>query len=314
MIAVSVIGVVIIALIVLLVSGGGGGGSTTGTTTSASTHGHKSSTGHHAPATSTHHAASTAPVALSLRATAVVYVCLLGENGRKLIPGIELQPGETTPTYHAKRFVITLGNSSVTMFVDGTPRTVAPSSQAIGYSITKALGRKSLVAGPAADVQVSARPSVDGPPRAGHRRDRHRGADRQGQRSQRTMARRAPTRARRRAGLHDRRRRSPRGHAHGARVHGRARHRADPHQRRPRTDRRRPHGGGRRRLPGPRDGARRGPVRADRTDRAPADETLAQHRPRGDRRGQSQAGDDPARRDRARAGRDGARTGGAGER
>jgi cytoskeleton protein RodZ len=155
MIAVSVIGVVIIALIVLLVSGGGGGGSTTGTTKSASTRSHKSGTGRHAQSTATHHAASSSSsssssssfVALSLRPTAVVYVCLLGDNGRKLIPGIELQPGETTPTYHARRFEITLGNSSVTMFVDGTPRTVAPSSQAIGYSITKALGRKSLAPG-----------------------------------------------------------------------------------------------------------------------------------------------------------------------
>jgi hypothetical protein len=147
MIAVSVIGVVIIALIVLLVTGGGGGGSTTGTTTNAATHAHKSVTGHHAQAPSTHHAASTALVALSLRPTAIVYVCLLGENGSKLIPGIELQPGENTPTYHAKRFEITLGNSSVTMFVDGIPRRVAPSSQAIGYSITKAFGRKSLAPG-----------------------------------------------------------------------------------------------------------------------------------------------------------------------
>jgi cytoskeleton protein RodZ len=86
-------------------------------------------------------------VALSLRPSAPVYVCLIGDKGRKVIPGTELQPGSSTPTYHAKRFVITLGNSSVTMFVDGTRRTVAPSSQAIGYSITKAAGRTRLHAG-----------------------------------------------------------------------------------------------------------------------------------------------------------------------
>jgi cytoskeleton protein RodZ len=147
MIIVSVIGVVIIALIVLLVSGGGGGGSTTGKTTSASTHRHKSGAARHTQSTATHHAASSSIVALSLRPTAVVYVCLLGDDGHKLIPGIELQPGETTPTYHARRFEITLGNSSVKMFVDGIPRTVAPSSQAIGYSITKALGRRPLAPG-----------------------------------------------------------------------------------------------------------------------------------------------------------------------
>ena len=46
---------------------------------------------------------------------------------------------------------------------------------------------------------------------------------------------------------------------------------------------------------------------ADRRDRRAADETLAQHRPRGGRGGQPQAGDDPRRRRGARAGRDRAR-------
>ena len=55
------------------------------------------------------------------------------------------------------------------------------------------------------------------------------------------------------------------------------------HQRRPRADRRRSHGRGRRRLPGPGDGARRGALGADRGDRRAADETLAEHRPGGGR-------------------------------
>ena len=86
-------------------------------------------------------------MALSLKATGAVYVCLIGDDGRKLISGVDLQSGESTPTFHARRFEITLGNSSVTMIVDGTPRTVAPSSQAIGYSITKAYGRRPLTTG-----------------------------------------------------------------------------------------------------------------------------------------------------------------------
>ena len=77
----------------------------------------------------------------------MVYVCLIGDKGRKVIAGVELKPGETTPTYHARHFEITLGNSSVTMLVDGRERTVPPSSQAIGYSITKARGRKTLAPG-----------------------------------------------------------------------------------------------------------------------------------------------------------------------
>ncbi len=76
-----------------------------------------------------------------------MYVCLIGDNGRKLIPGLELQPGQTTATYHARRFEVTLGNSGVTMVIDGRPRTVPPSSEAIGYSITKTRGRHPLPAG-----------------------------------------------------------------------------------------------------------------------------------------------------------------------
>jgi Helix-turn-helix domain len=92
-------------------------------------------------------AATPAVVALSLRPLSTVYVCLIGDGGRKLIPGVELQPGAATPTYHARRFEITLGNNSVTMVIDGKPRSVPPSNEAIGYSITKASGRRLLRSG-----------------------------------------------------------------------------------------------------------------------------------------------------------------------
>ncbi len=150
MVVVGIVAVVIVLLIVGLVSGGGSGGGTHTTSTSASVpakHAARHPAATHA--TTIHHATATAStfVALSLRPTSAVYVCLIGDFGRKLIPGAELQPGATTPTFHAKRFEITLGNASVTMFVDGRARTVPPSSQAIGYSITKGGGRKPLPAG-----------------------------------------------------------------------------------------------------------------------------------------------------------------------
>jgi len=75
------------------------------------------------------HVSPDALVALALKPTGAVYVCLIGDDGRKLIPGLNLLAGEKTPTYHAKRFELTLGNSSVTMIVDGIGRTVAPSSE-----------------------------------------------------------------------------------------------------------------------------------------------------------------------------------------
>jgi cytoskeleton protein RodZ len=146
MATVGAIGVVIVALIVLLVTGGKSSNNSTGTSSTVAPHSAAPHAKRHTGAARHHAVSPSAVVALLLKPTGPVYVCLIGDGGRKLIPGIDLQPGESTPTYHAKRFEITLGNSSVTMYVDGIPRTVAPSSQAIGYSITKAYGRRPLTA------------------------------------------------------------------------------------------------------------------------------------------------------------------------
>lgn len=144
MLAVGAIVVVIIALVVLLISGGGSS-KKAGTSSASARTGAPATTHHARRSTTTTHSASTASVvSLSLRPSAPVYVCLIGDGGRRLIAGATLRAGETTSTYRAKHFVITLGNSSVTMYIDGKARTVAPSSQPIGYSITKARGRQPL--------------------------------------------------------------------------------------------------------------------------------------------------------------------------
>lgn len=142
---VALVGVVIVLLIVGLLSGGGGGKGNTGTSTHTRTrsgHAGKSTT------TTTRHAGSHAgeTVSVSLRATGAVYVCLLGEGNRKLVAGQTLEEGQRTPTFHARRFELTLGNNAVVLTIDGTPRAVPASSGAIGYSITKA-GRRSLAPG-----------------------------------------------------------------------------------------------------------------------------------------------------------------------
>jgi len=54
--------------------------------------------------------------------------------------------GEGTRTFSAHRFEITLGNSSATLFIDGHERTVTPSSEPIGYAITRGRGRQRLTA------------------------------------------------------------------------------------------------------------------------------------------------------------------------
>jgi cytoskeleton protein RodZ len=146
----AIVGVVVllIALLVVgLLSGGGGGGGSSKSTATRTPTVKKATRARKHPGGSSTTRSRGSLVALSLRPSARVYVCLIGDNGRKVIAGAELQPGASTPTYHARRFLITLGNSSVTMFVDGRARTVAASSQAIGYAITKADGRRRLSAG-----------------------------------------------------------------------------------------------------------------------------------------------------------------------
>jgi cytoskeleton protein RodZ len=145
MVVVGVVGLLIVLLVVGLLTGGGGSSKHTESTASAP-RGQKTHT-HGGSASATAGATRTSIVTLSLRPSAPVYVCLLGDNGRKLIPGVELRPGAHPVTYHAKRFTINLGNNAVTMIVDGQPRTVPSSSAPIGYSITKASGRKRLAAG-----------------------------------------------------------------------------------------------------------------------------------------------------------------------
>jgi cytoskeletal protein RodZ len=145
--AVGAIGLLIVILVVLLVTGGGGGKHTKSTSTLATgTSGHLVKRNAGATISGSHRSSTSSLLSLSLQTTEPVSVCLLGDGGHKLIPGLTLPAGDTTPTYHAKHFTITLGNSSVTLTLDGSTRTVAPSSEPIGYSITKAKGRQTLSA------------------------------------------------------------------------------------------------------------------------------------------------------------------------
>jgi cytoskeleton protein RodZ len=144
----AIVGVVVlvIALLIYGLASGGGGSSSKSTAGRSPAGSSKKQPAKHSSdhGSSTAHHATSSIVALSLRPSAPVYVCLIGDDGRKVISGEELQPGKKTSTFHARRFEITLGNSSVTMYVDGHAHSVPASSQAIGYSITRANGRKRL--------------------------------------------------------------------------------------------------------------------------------------------------------------------------
>jgi cytoskeleton protein RodZ len=142
---VGVVLVVIVLLIVGLVANGGGSSKSPAAQSAARKSPKKRPARHGGARAGAAHGSLPSLVALSLRPTGTVYVCLIGDGGRKLIAGEELHAGHSTPTYHARHFTITLGNSEVKMFVDGHARVVPASSQAIGYSIAQS-GRRTRLA------------------------------------------------------------------------------------------------------------------------------------------------------------------------
>ena len=72
-------------------------------------------------------------VRLELRPTGTVYVCLVDGAGRKLIPGQIFNSGQTIPVQTAPKLLVTLGNNSVQMKVNGAAVNVPASSSSIGY-------------------------------------------------------------------------------------------------------------------------------------------------------------------------------------
>jgi helix-turn-helix protein len=72
-------------------------------------------------------------VTLQLVPTGRVYVCLVDGTGKALIPGVIFAPGQTVPTERASKLLLTLGNASVKLKVNGKPMSVAASTSSIGY-------------------------------------------------------------------------------------------------------------------------------------------------------------------------------------
>ncbi|MDQ6841330.1 MAG: helix-turn-helix domain-containing protein [Actinomycetota bacterium] len=72
-------------------------------------------------------------VTLQLVPTGAVYVCLVNGKGTQLIPGRIFNSGQPIPTETARKLLLTLGNNSVQMKVDGKPVSVGSSASSIGY-------------------------------------------------------------------------------------------------------------------------------------------------------------------------------------
>jgi hypothetical protein len=125
----AVLLLVVAALYVVGSLGGGGKSKSTTPPTAARTPPRH----HRAPHRRTPAPPSRHAVTLQLVPTGRVYVCLVSGTGKKLIPGVIYAPGQTIPVQKAAKLLLTLGNASVNMKVNGKNVNVSPSSSSIGY-------------------------------------------------------------------------------------------------------------------------------------------------------------------------------------
>jgi cytoskeletal protein RodZ len=91
---------------------------------------------HHATPVHTSTVATPTKVTLQLVPTSTVYVCLVNGAGAKLINERTFSAGEQVPTETAPTMLLTLGNASVHMKVNGKAVPVAPSASAIRLALT----------------------------------------------------------------------------------------------------------------------------------------------------------------------------------
>lgn len=144
-VALGLVSLVIILLLVGLLSGGSkprapsASGKTSHTTTSRSVTSSRTIRTHGA-------APRTKDASVWLEANETVWVCLVADGSRTLIPGVDVHAGERSGPFHAKRFEITLGNNAVTLRVNGRAFAVPSSASALGYAITRT-GARALPAG-----------------------------------------------------------------------------------------------------------------------------------------------------------------------
>ena len=128
------VGVVLLAVVVALYyvgrnAGKTGTNSTAARTTTTTPHIKKT---HHRAVTPTRRRRPTT-VKLQLTATGPLYVCLVDGTGKRLISAQTFAVGQTIPTFTAPKLLLTLGNASVKMKVNGRPVAVAPSANPIGF-------------------------------------------------------------------------------------------------------------------------------------------------------------------------------------
>jgi hypothetical protein len=129
------VGIAVVVILVILYAVGSA--TQSGTTTTGS----RKPAKHHPSARvvvqkATPTAAAPTRATLALVPTGTVYVCLVNGGGAKLINERTFTTGDAIPAAKAAKLLLTLGNASVQMKVDGKPVPVAASSAAIRLLIT----------------------------------------------------------------------------------------------------------------------------------------------------------------------------------
>ncbi|MGH2914836.1 MAG: helix-turn-helix domain-containing protein [Solirubrobacteraceae bacterium] len=138
---------VVVALVLIGLNNNGKGGSTppstsrtSSTTTSAKATkpSRRGGARHHSAGPSTGGGATATTVKLQLAPTGPgpVYVCLVNASGKQLISGVIYNVGQTIPTKTASKLLLTLGNASVSMKVNGARVNVPSTGRPVGYELT----------------------------------------------------------------------------------------------------------------------------------------------------------------------------------
>jgi cytoskeleton protein RodZ len=130
------IGVVLVGIVVVLYFLGNNNGNKSPNTTQNTSRAQTTPTTakhtrHH------HHPRVTAnAVKLQLVPTGAVYVCLIDGHGKRLIPGEIFNIGQTIPTKTSSKLLLTLGNASVKMKVNGVSVQVPSTGKPVGFDLT----------------------------------------------------------------------------------------------------------------------------------------------------------------------------------
>ncbi len=74
-------------------------------------------------------------VKLEIQPTAEVWTCVLDGNGKPLVDGLTLAPGETKGPFHARSYTAAFGNGSVHILVDGKRAMTSPTPSPMGVSV-----------------------------------------------------------------------------------------------------------------------------------------------------------------------------------